>query len=114
MQNARATPPPQKLPPSGPPHVAGCLALCTAPPNAPLPRSWGGGAIIERTGVKYSRNRLYALLAALDLVPKSVTPHHASFDDLRRAVSLFTRTMRFSYNIHVSHCSDPPPDSMAA
>ena len=32
---------PTKLPPPGPPHVARCLALCTAPPNAPLPELGG-------------------------------------------------------------------------
>ena len=68
---------PTKLPPPGPPHVAGCPALCTAPPNALLPEEFGE-AIFERTGVKYSRSHLYTLLAALDLTPKSVTLHHAN------------------------------------
>ena len=43
-----------------------------------------------------------------------VGEHHASFDDLRRAVSLFTRTTRFGYDIYESLYSDPPADAIAA
>jgi len=82
---------PTKLPPPGPPHVAGCPALCTAPPNALLPEEFGE-AIFERTGVRYSRNHLYTLLAALDLTPKSVTLHHAN-RAMRRNVMRWQRRL---------------------
>ena len=38
---------PTKLPPAGPPHLPGCPALCTAPPDALLPEEFGE-AIRER------------------------------------------------------------------
>lgn len=39
-----------------------------------------------------------------------VGEHHASFDDLRRAISLFTRTTRFNCDMMATLLSSPPAD----
>ena len=83
---------PTKLPPTGPPHLPGCPALCTAPPDE-LPPEEFGEAIRERTGVAFSRSYLYTLLASLGLSPKSVTLHHVN-RATRRAVRQCQRRLK--------------------
>ena len=64
-------------PPLGPPHAMGCPALATSPPHSLTPKELGTG-IKRATGVDYSRSHLYALLASLNLSPKTATAIHAN------------------------------------
>ena len=83
---------PLGLPPLGPPHAKGCPALVTAPPHSLTPGEFGD-EIEKATGVRYSKSHLYALLAALNLSPKTPTMTHANRAS-RRNVLRWQRRVR--------------------
>ena len=64
----------------------------TAPPHSLTPKEFGD-EIEKATGVRYSKSHLYALLAVLNLTPKTPTMTHANRAS-RRSVMRWQRRVR--------------------